>query len=389
VTSNPAQSLENSRDGLPDVKDRNAPLYFPALDGLRFFAFLLVFFRHAQQLPTDYGSFLKNFGWMGVDLFFVLTGFLFFTMLRREYENSGGVINYKKFYLRRVLRIMPLYFLYIAVITAMAVHAGDPEPFAKFLALATFTFNLLWAFDGKQWGMENGGHLWTIGYEEQMYLFLPLVVVAILHAKRTWISVVALLLVAAAGTLLHYLAIRYRLTQGNGTYLVPIFRPETLIAGILCGIAWTTNAYRKLPSWAYGTIAFAVLSSMFVMSNEYGYRIFHVSSSLITYPVLALLFGSTLLYVLSPGSWLGRLLTVQPLPWLGKISYGLYIWHLIVRPFVFVWVIRPLHLPRTFGVLIPVTLAFVIAVAAISYYLYERPFIRLKERFQVIHNRPV
>lgn len=131
-----------------ETKER---IYFPELDGLRFFAFLLVFFHHRDWFPVPAFSYLHEIGWIGVDLFFVLSSFLFTKLLIAEYNKTNS-INIKKFYIRRIFRIWPLYFcmigislIYYLFIAGKTFASIEPK---RLWGLLTFTENFITAFNG-------------------------------------------------------------------------------------------------------------------------------------------------------------------------------------------------------------------------------------------------
>ena len=147
----------------------------PGLDGVRAIAFLLVFTLH-----TDY----LYIGWVGVQLFFVLSGFLITDILLRMKEKFGAGDYFKKFYGRRFLRIFPLYYLYLLIIFIVTViviqydyrvtymeRTQDHLPYA--LTYIYNFFNASSAYDGESWLI---GHLWSLSVEEQFYLFWPLLI---------------------------------------------------------------------------------------------------------------------------------------------------------------------------------------------------------------------
>lgn len=162
--------------------------HIPELDGLRGLAILLVFAGHTAQFGSQYSettnplmSFLGRNTGLGVDLFFVLSGFLITGLLYDAKESSG---YFRTFYARRTLRIFPLYYATLAIVAALKF--GFPDVFAlKTLtseaqwANWTYTSNILIAL--KDWGSEPGylGHFWSLAVEEQFYVVWPVVVLAI------------------------------------------------------------------------------------------------------------------------------------------------------------------------------------------------------------------
>ncbi|HOO67414.1 MAG TPA: acyltransferase [Bacteroidales bacterium] len=149
--------------------------YYPELDGLRFLAFFLVFVHHQNLFRNvPYLSTLKEFGWVGVDLFFALSAFLFTRLLVAEYNKTQS-ISFKKFYLRRIFRIWPIYFIFIGFALACFVVLRNGELTRdiniRLIGLLAFSDNIFTAVKGYI-PLPWANHLWTIAYEEQFYLFL-------------------------------------------------------------------------------------------------------------------------------------------------------------------------------------------------------------------------
>ena len=146
----------------------------PSLDGLRTISIAMVFFGHLygtagypKNAVTEY---LAQYAHVGVQVFFVISGFLITSLLKRERERTGR-INFGNFYLRRTLRIFPAAFFYITVV-AIVAHPG-------YLAFA-YTYMMCYAGQGRPWLL---GHLWSLSVEEQFYLLWPLAV-AFAFSKR-------------------------------------------------------------------------------------------------------------------------------------------------------------------------------------------------------------
>ena len=158
---------------------KKAGLYYPELDSLRFFAFLLVLIHHAPYLESiKFWSTLSKYGWMGVDLFLCLSAFLFARLLYVEYQNTGD-INVGYFYLRRALRIWPLYLFFLGLVIFLSVQKNgwNPTIIQRTIGMLTFTDNLLTAVFGYS-ALLYSAHIWTISYEEQFYIIIPWVLMS-------------------------------------------------------------------------------------------------------------------------------------------------------------------------------------------------------------------
>ena len=171
-----------------------------ALDGLRFLAFLLVFFFHALQFSPWGNWAIIRFGYLGVPIFFVLSGFLIGGILLdlrdRQLPDYGLGAKLKTFYIRRALRIFPVYYMFIAVMAGMRLLSGNQDPVARESMFWHLTY--LTNFRSFAVGMNNihEGHFWSLAVEEHFYLIAPLVV--LLASHKTLVRLLAGVIVAVA-----------------------------------------------------------------------------------------------------------------------------------------------------------------------------------------------
>jgi peptidoglycan/LPS O-acetylase OafA/YrhL len=362
-----------------------ARIYYPELDGLRFFAFLLVFIHHAPALGPPPLGLLKDIGWIGVDLFFALSAFLFVQILAAEYRKTG-TISVPKFYIRRGLRIWPLYFLFCVLKIMLSGGAWRGYLMSwRTLGLFTFTDNVFTAVRG-YCQIPDTAHLWTISYEEQFYLVIPVMLLFFFRGGRkraAWVL---------AGSAALFLGIR-SLMIGAGVphpaiWVLPVTHFESILLGIVVGLGGYDLLFRRIPlplllgsglflAWLMTRLPPIEADGWSVMAS---YALVGMGTSLVVHVV----------FRAGTAPWL-RWITARPLVYLGKISYGLYVYHLLA--------ISKGH--RIIGHLFPsappagqnlmewcLAFAFTVGLAAVSYSLLERPFLRLKKRFEVVHSRP-
>ncbi len=360
----------------------------PALDGIRGIAILLVLISHGMSfLQPAPGSVLPRllvFGWCGVDLFFVLSGFLITGILIRT-RNAGNRAS--SFYVRRVLRIFPIYYLTLIVLFVLA--AGSPA--MRFMVGLTgvtehavfFGYLQNWLLFWNPMPHSIVGHFWTLAVEEQFYLIWPVIV-----WKLTTRSLLRLCLVASAGALL----LRITLVSHFGPHFWINTLTPTRGEGLLIGsaLAATLSLYAKIPRRVLASMAAtgaAILGFIFV-SDPAEFLNTDTGPYMYTIGVTALglcfgaLVGSSQAYVpvLTP------LLTRNGLRSLGNYSYGLYVYHAPVY-FVVTYVLTSrfrteFPLPTAQGALYVLFLMGVTyAIAWLSFQLLEKRFLSLKTRF--------
>jgi peptidoglycan/LPS O-acetylase OafA/YrhL len=351
------------------TEDQSAPSralgHVPALNAVRGLAIVLVLSMHSGNLVPG--------GAMGVDLFFVLSGFLITCLLVAEW-GSRGKISLRGFYRRRALRLVPALAFMLLVATALTA-VFDPADFRDTLIAAaagiTYIANVIQAAHGTfevAWLMP----LWSLANEEQFYLVWPPVLILLL-VLRVRPRTIALSLTAAAlasvlwrFVLLSEHASLQRLWFGSDTHADPI------LLGCVAGIAYSFGLVRRMP-WAWVAFVGGALIVTLVP--------FLSPLSLLFMPLFAAACAVVVLAcVLEPGSLLVRALDQAPLRFLGKISYALYLWQLPIY-----WVVGwERGLPLAIG------------VAALSTYLVEKPLARRfrgsgasSERRMLARSRPI
>jgi peptidoglycan/LPS O-acetylase OafA/YrhL len=361
--------------------------YFPELDGLRFLAFLLVFVHHAPELPHPVFRFVKELGWIGVDLFFALSAFLFVKLLAKEFDLTG-TIGIRNFYIRRGLRIWPIYFVYCLAMMALSSVLGLVDFFSwRGLGLLTFTDNILSACQGFN-DIHYTAHLWTISYEEQFYVVIPLVLLVFFRSSRLRI---ALSLAACA---VAFVAARAWFIGAHvphpAVWTLPVTHFESILLGIVVGLGGFGAVLSRVP--AALVLATALLTGWVVA------RLGSVSvvdwKLMAVYPLIGLCTSLTVYFVSRTGrARCMRWLSFGPLVYLGKVSYGLYVYHVLALSISerLVGRLTFLHsasLPLRSSIVFFVGLGIVMTMAAASYHFIEKPFLKLKKRFEVIPSRP-
>lgn len=363
-------------------------VYFPNLDGLRFVAVLLVIIHHIEQLKSIFGipnhwdsPFVQIIGEQGVVLFFVLSGFLI-TYLMLEEEKWTGTIKVGNFYLRRILRIWPLYFLIVFIALAilpqipMFVLPGFDHEYVyrdwlkKVLLFLFFLPNLVSPLAGI---VPFAAQTWSIGTEEQFYLAWPMVMKNIKKHR------IALMLLIIFG----YIFVARALYSSRTDFLPykGYFNTFWLVFNIDCmaiGGFFAILLHSKHKLLKYFNNNYVFYASLVLVSYmlSKGINIQHLYKE-----SYALFFGLLILnFAANPDIRIS--LETAFIKYLGKISYGLYMYHPIA-------IVAILTLLRSVGglndyVIYPLSLALSIGIAALSYEYFESFFLKLKTNYSTV-----
>jgi peptidoglycan/LPS O-acetylase OafA/YrhL len=341
--------------------------YRPALDGLRAVAIAAVLLFHAAGLLPG--------GYFGVDLFFVLSGFLITTLLLEEHA-ARGTISLRGFYQRRALRLLPalvvLLTAFLVVATAAALvgdRAQGKDVFGVLAGLGYFS-NLAMTAEPASSPMPGElRHLWSLAQEEQFYLLWPLVLIVLLRRRLPGL-VLAVAAGAAGVTVLRHVQLHVEDAAAGRIVFGPDVRGLPILVG--CCLALILARSRGPSRVLTASLApFAVLCVL---------ALFFLPGSRLLVPgplvVFSLACAALLVVALDDRSPVARLLSTRPLVYGGRISYSLYLWHF---PF---FVMVGLNDPSAEHALVPsvAAVAATFACAIASYHFVELPFLRRKRR---------
>ena len=381
---------------------RTAPsnrTFYPALDGLRAVAVLLVILQHYLGLP---------WGWSGVNIFFVLSGFLITGILWDTRDDPHRIRN---FYIRRTLRIFPLYYgVFLALLLttplmhwswslawlAWPLYAGN---FLRFIGHGGLTAAQQAVADAQLHSRTNPmvvylGHFWSLCIEEQFYLLWPWIVFFV-RSRRALIVICGSVVVLGpiARLLVQQAAPEWMLSEELLFRFTP-FQLDALLFGGMLALLWRGSHRQQLIQLANllaGACAAIALAYLVFGARIYRPGLWHNYTAphwRLTWGLsfINLLSGAGIVCAIDPGSPTYRLLHLRPLRALGRISYGAYVFHDIPHVVVVgITVVlldnfRTVHPPATL-VLLPLGLAFTIISASISYKYFEIPFLNLKQRW--------
>ena len=320
----------------------------PALDGLRGIAVLSVIAYH-------FGTGLSG-GFLGVDTFFVLSGFLITSLLIVEWERKGR-IDLVAFWIRRARRLLPALLLVLVVIVVWASIAFPDDRLGSVRSDSSWTlfYGVNWHFifsSQSYFDLVSSAsplrHAWSLAIEEQFYLVWPLIFVAALNLAKGRLRVLAALSTVGALASIVVMGLLFSDGDPSRAYYGTDSRAHGLLAGALLAMAitarrptssrgrWrhaTDRDPRPVPAWAYGllgAVGVAVMGVMFVVVGDQDAWLYPWGFVLFELSVVAVI-----LSVARAGrSWVSLGLAWRPLCWVGAISYGLYLWHWPVLVFL-------------------------------------------------------
>jgi peptidoglycan/LPS O-acetylase OafA/YrhL len=374
----------------PPAREAASRFYHPELDILRFLAFLAVFCHHS--LPHEVSAYatlhlspwldhllasMAATGAFGVDIFFVLSSFLITELLLRE-KSLLGEVDVSSFYARRVLRIWPLYFAFLALAGAMQWFV--PGQHIGWRAATGFTF-----LAGNWWIVFHGFPssvifpLWSISIEEQFYLCWP---AAVKRAGTMMMLSLAVCMLALANATRLYLGLHH--TMETQVWCNTLVQLDPIAAGILIAVLLRGRT-PAIGARARALLAIAGIALLWAAANFFRVKAdpLKLQDLLLGYPAMAVGASALLISVLCSRPVLGKSVLV----YLGRISYGLYVFHVLalmgsdyLMPNFTAsagrWALHNL-----------VALTLTIALASASYRWLETPFLKLKRRFTHVLSR--
>ncbi len=360
------------------------------LDGLRAIAFLLVFTFHAHFIM---------FGWLGVQLFFVLSGFLITSILLDMKDTLEREEYFKKFYGRRILRIFPLYYVYLILMGLasyfLILAKFKPNYLLRFQQQLPYAFLYIYDFFNASSAFNQSKlltHFWSLSVEEQFYIVWPLLI--FLTPKR--VTKKLFFGVVLAGPIFRILI--YLLYQshpfsflGEGTaeaiYVLPFSHVDAFGLGALITQVRIPRPRLQLAVLSICVPAAGLLADRLVTGSwgsiwGLGYPLAMPGAykPIWGYSLINYLFALTIYCVVIRGVFV-KFLESRIIRYLGKISYGLYVYHLPIIWFTENLLYHRLSLSMGPLALKSIALILTIVIASISYYGMEKPIIGLKDRF--------
>jgi peptidoglycan/LPS O-acetylase OafA/YrhL len=341
------------------------PRNIPSLDGLRALSVGMVVAAHiggviSQKLPAIPFWFYMCWGSIGVQTFFVISGFLITLLLLKEL-NTTGTISLGRFYFRRALRIFPPFYAYLAVSLALTLAGVFAGELRAFIVAGTYTTNYLGG------GSELLEHTWTLSLEEQFYLLWPAALLLLGTRKSIKVAIWLILLSPPSRIVTYYLAPHHRSFVGGMLHS----GLDSIMFGCLLALLWDNLRFNQfvqplVSGWV------ATLSGLFVLVlSPIVQSHFRGSYSLVIgFTLNAICISQILLYVVRvPHSALGWVLNTRVLRHLGVISYGLYLWqHMFTRSNTIRFA--------------PWNVLAILVCAELSHWLIEKPSFRLRDELE-------
>jgi peptidoglycan/LPS O-acetylase OafA/YrhL len=365
----------------------------PALDGLRGIAILLVLAHHFVADPTHKdligrGAYeLAYATWCGVDLFFVLSGFLITGIL---FDSKGSERYFRTFYARRGLRIVPLYYGILLTLFVFVPLAVRYSPAVQAVAnrqawLWCYAVNLnialesQWLFDAEWLRL---GHFWSLSIEEQFYLLWPMLVFLFSRRALMWVCVAAVAAALGVRVTMHWAGV-----EPTVVYVFTLCRMDALSIGAFLALAVRgAGGIDALLKPVRGTAAAsgAALGGIFLAFGSFNENLTAVVT--VGYLLLGIFFGSLCLPPASR-SPVARCFSLRPLRFFGFYGYGLYVFHVLLMP-AFVKLFGAHRLKESLGSPEAAVLGFAllatagsVAAAWLSWHFYESRFLRWKRCF--------
>jgi len=336
----------------------------PSLNGLRAISILLVLFSHVQLHNLHWEE--VHGGQIGVNIFFIISGFLITTLLLKE-ESKTGDVSLKKFYIRRVLRILPVYYLLLFVYFIM--HLQGVLNFNRITWISSLTYTRYF-FNDVNWEAQ---HLWSLNIEEHFYLIWPIVFVFMKNHRKQF----AILMIIAV-------TITRLVTNVSDWHLFT--RSDSLLVGCLFALY-----YKKIEAFVEKAPSYIIVLPFVlgIVCGLGGARIIPVHDVEIRNHLAKAFVGSfgtitnicvgfiIVISIKRQNNLFFKLLNTRQFNYVGVLFYSIYIW-------------QQLFFSDNIGLLssFPINLILIFIVSVISYELYEKHFLQLKERFTSDHKAP-
>ncbi len=353
----------------------NSKIYLPGLNGLRSIAASAVVFGHVLErlylFHQEKNTFLDSFAGYSVTIFFTLSGFLITYLLLHEKQKTN-TIDVKNFYLRRILRIWPLYYFYLIVAFIIGGYLYNKDIFYYIFIIPNFEFARNAAF-GLLITYPLLGHYWSLGVEEQFYAFWPIFIKKIRNVKKFIFLF-----------LLFFMVIKFGLTIFDGPIILRSIFNYTRFSCLAIGAIGATLFYNK-------NSIINLFKNTYIVLFLWGGLILFLFNIFNVYTII----NSEIVSFITLGIILSQLVSEKPvinlennvMDFLGKISFGIYIYNPIA---IYLFSLLFNYYEIKVNVLFLCVLVYVltISISFVSYNYFEKPFLKFKQRFTIIKSSP-
>jgi peptidoglycan/LPS O-acetylase OafA/YrhL len=348
----------------------------PSLDGLRAISVMMVISAHmnaplTRLIPSLPFWLYLDWGALGVQVFFVISGFLITHLLLKELS-ATGTVRLRRFYFRRALRIFPPFYLYLAVALALTLAGFFPGSGRAFVVAGTYTWNYLGG------GSDLLEHTWSLSLEEQFYLLWPAALLYFGPRKSATLAVWVIVLSPLSRIVTYYAAPHHRALL-NAMLHTGL---DSIMVGCLLALLWRNERFNAwVETWVRGPVVLLATVVVFILAPiGPEYRFQGRYSLVFGYSLNAVCLALILVYLVrNPKSVVGRVMNTPALRHLGVISYSVYLW-------------QQLFTGANALKFFPWSLPAILACAELSYWLVERPSLRLRDRLESafhLRNRPM
>jgi peptidoglycan/LPS O-acetylase OafA/YrhL len=345
--------------------------YYTSLNGLRGIAAMLVVIFHFYSYPDGFYSSddyilhkrITEIGQHGVSLFFVLSGFVITRIL---IQAKNDVHYFSTFFIKRLLRIAPLYYLFL-VIWFLALPIILHTPAVSLLNQLPYYLYLQNIFSTFHIPLNGPPHFWSLAVEEHFYLLWPIAIFCISTKHLNKVIGVCIIFIL----LLKYVMIQNRLSIHDFT----LTRMDQILMGSYLALLEIKGHFKPEATTRFLKISMLIVPvalAIYMLGSH-----FFFVKELFKYSLLGIMFSSLLAVILSlrSTSRINRFLSSRPLQYLGKISYGIYVWHVIALIFLHFFLLTKSMIADIF-----ISIALTLVFAHVSYFYFESHFIKLKDQ---------
>jgi peptidoglycan/LPS O-acetylase OafA/YrhL len=352
----------HSESGAQETSQRRS---IPSLDGLRAISVGLVILSHygpEEMKGSTWNSYFFFLGQMGVNMFFVISGFLITFLLCKERAETS-TISLKSFYFRRALRIFPAFYVYLAVagtLTAIGIFHINVD---QFILAGSYLWNYYMPQNGSILG-----HTWSLALEEQFYVFWP-TLLKILRPKHALFMAIGLIVVEPVARVITYMYLPGLRESGKISAMFHT-RIDTIMFGCLIALVWRHHKFKRFADRYLRAPAFYISCFFLLCINPVLNLQFRVAYHAFWLTMEGVALSIALIYLVRrPATLPGRFVNIRLLRYVGVLSYSLYLWQ---QMFVEAW-----------HDWFPLNLLAALCCAVLSFYFVEKPALRLRNALAV------